>query len=369
MIKVLQIGMTSNLGGLETYLRAQYRMLDRNIIRYDFVNLDDRAPIIFEDEIKANRDKIYSVVKRRINPILHYLQMSKIIFRYGKEYKAIVLNTCHLYYVFPLFIALLVGIPMRVIHSHDSGDEIKISKMRKLLIAFNRALLNLSVTHYWACSQLAGKWMFGNKQFTVIHNAIDIKKFTYNDNVRTEIRKELQIEDKFVVGNVARFSYQKNHEFLLDIFKEIVKKEPKSVLLLIGDYVLDDTYLRKAKEKVRQLKLENKVIFLGMRKDVNKFYQAMDCFVFPSHFEGMGIAGLEAQAAGLPCYFSDTLPRDLQVTDLAHYLPLKDAAVWAGLILQGKGTIRRNMAQTLVNHGYDITKEVKKVENLYLESK
>lgn len=361
--------MTSNLGGLETYLRAQYRILDMNIIRYDFVNIDDRAPIAFEDEIKANGDKIYSVIKRKTNPLLHYVQMTKIIFCHRKEYKAIVLNTCHLYYVFPLFMAMLVGIPMRVIHSHDSGDEIKISKIRKMLIAFNRVLLSLSVTNYWACSQLAGKWMFGNKPFTVIHNAIDVKSFTYNANERLLIRKELQIEDKFVIGNVARFSYQKNHEFLLDIFNEIIKKEPESVLLLIGDYVCDDTYWRKTKEKVKRLNLEDKVMFLGIRKDINKLYQAMDCFVLPSYFEGLPIVGLEAQTAGLPCYFSDMITKELKLTDLAHYLPLNDIAIWTELILQGKGAVRRNMEQELVNHGYDITKEVRKVENIYLGSK
>jgi glycosyltransferase involved in cell wall biosynthesis len=369
MIKVLQIGMTSTLGGIETYLYTQYKMLDRDIITYDFINIVDMYPIVFANEIKANGDKIYPVIKRKTNPILHYVQITKILFLHRKEYKAIVLNASGLYYMFPLFMALLIGIPMRVIHSHSSGYEIKISKARKLLIAFNRVLLSLSATHYWACSQLAGKWMFGDKPFMVIHNAIDIKKFVYNVNERREIRKALQIDGKFVVGNIARFSYQKNHEFLLDIFNEIVKRKAESVLLLIGDYFLDDTYLKKAKEKVKRLNLEDKVIFLGTRKDTDKLYQGMDCFVLPSNFEGLPIVGLEAQTAGLPCYFADTITRELGITDLAYYLPLKDAAAWADMILLRRNAVRHNMGQKLVDNGYDITKEVKRVENLYLESK
>lgn len=368
-IYVLQLGMTKNIGGMETYLMAQYRNLDKNFIQYDFVNLTGEYPIAFDKEIRNNGSKIYAVPTRRINPLLHYYGMMKILLQNRKKYDFIVLNTCHLYYIFPLFFAKLVGIPNRIIHSHNSKDEIKIGFLRKLSIKINKLLMNYSVTDYWACSKVAGEWMFGNKPFKIIHNAINASEFIYDKEIRRQMRNQLGLSEKnFVVGHVGKFSYQKNHDFLISVFNKIHEIMPESKLLLIGGWVNDETYLNEIKIKIKTLKLEKDVKFLGMRNDVPKLMQAMDCFVLPSRFEGLPLVGIEAQAAGLPCFFSDTITKELAITNLAKYISLKEKPIkWAEEILKVKNMSRKNMLNEIRKNGYDIEFEIKKIKDFYMD--
>lgn len=367
-VNILQIGMTKNIGGMESYLMAQYRKMNKEKIHYDFINLTEECPLAFEDELIENKSKIFSVPTRRKEPLKHYWKMIKTLFRERRNYRYIVLNTCHLYYIFPLFIAKLFGIPNRIIHSHNGGDEIKISSLRKVLISINKLLMKFSVTDYWACSKLAGEWMFGKKRkFKVIHNAIDVDKFKFDKNIRDYMRKQLNIkDDQFVVGHVGRFSYQKNHLFLIDIFNEIVKIKPNAVLLLIGDAVVDDNYLIETKQKVKRLGLDSNVKFLGLRKDTNRLYQAMDCFVLPSRFEGLPVVGIEAQTAGLSCFFADTITDELKITDLVDFIPLdKSLKFWAEKVIKKTNEERIDMSSIIQKAGYDIKYEVSKLENYY----
>lgn len=365
-VKVLQIGMTDNIGGMETYLMAQYRKLNRERVRYDFLNITGESQIVFSDEIECNGDSIYGVPSRHKSPLGHYWGVLKLLYQKRHEYKYIVLNTCSLNYVFPLFVAALIGIPHRVIHSHNSGDEIAESLPRKCLKCLNAFLLKLSATDYWACSKLAGKWMFGKHPFQIIHNAIDTPKFIFNPAIRNRVRKELRIEDKFVVGTVARFSPQKNHEFLIDIFKEIAAKREDAVLMLVGDAAGFQDRLEMIKQKVRAYHLEDKVMFLGMRKDTNELYQAMDCHILPSKFEGLCITAIEAQAAGLPCICSDVFSPETSITNLFKTISLDvPPKEWSNYIITHSVAVQRNMYSEIVAAGYDAATEIKKVENFY----
>lgn len=368
-IRVLQIGMTKNIGGLETYLMQQFDHLDKTRVMYDFVNITSEDEIVFKEKIVQGGGRIYGVRSRHSNPIRHYWQWIRLLHHIAKDYKAIVLNSNSITYVFPIFIARFFGIPMRIMHSHNSGFEQKIGLAKRLIIAMNRILLKWGATDYFACSKLAGEWMFGkDSHFTVIPNAIDCEKYRFNENIRNQVRQTLGIEDQFVVGHVGRFTYQKNHSFLLDIFHEIHKQNPRSVLLLVGDAVEDMSFYRAAKEKVKQYHLEDCVQFLGMRNDVPQLMQAMDCFVFPSKFEGLPVVGIEAQAAGLPCYFADTITREVGVTELAQFLPLKNnARQWAERIMQVPAVSRYNANEKVAQAGYDISTAINKVENLYLQ--
>lgn len=358
--------MTENIGGMETYLMAQYRKLNRDKVRYDFLNITGESQIVFSDEIKRNGDSIYAVPSRHKSPLGHYWSVLKLLYQKRHEYKYVVLNTCSLYYVFPLFIAALVGIPHRVIHSHNSGDEITESFLRKCLKKINIFLMKISVTDYWACSKLAGEWMFKGNPFQVIHNAIDTPKFIFNPAVRRRVRRELGIENKFVIGTVARFSPQKNHEFLIDIFKEIAARREDAVLILVGDAAGFQDRLDMVKRKVHAYQLDDKVLFLGMRKDTNELYQAMDCYVLPSKFEGLCITALEAQAAGLPCICSDALSPETRITGLFETISLKKSSSdWAKNIVAREKIIRKNMSCDVILAEYDVTEEVKKIERLY----
>lgn len=365
-VKILQIGMTDNIGGMETYLMAQYKKINRNLVQYDFLNITGEHEIVFADEIRNNGDHIFSVPSRHTSPVFHYLKLFKLLYQKRHVYQYIVLNTCSLYYIFPLFAAALVGIPHRVIHSHNSGDEGKKTFLRSCLKSFNTLLLRCSATDYWACSQMAGEWMFGNQNFEVIHNAIDTKNFLYNPSIRKKMRLKLNLNGKFVIGTVARFSPQKNHEFLIEIFNEVVKRKKDSVLLLVGEAAGFKNRLQMIKKKVQFYHLEDKVLFLGMRDDTNELYQAMDCHLLPSKFEGLSITALEAQAAGLPCVCSDRLSEETKVTDYFYTLKLSDPpSFWAEFLLSHMIKQRKNVLQNFINSGYDIEHEVTKVVNLY----
>lgn len=369
MIKVLQIGMTRNIGGLETYLMQQFNHLNYDKVKYDFVNITGEHDIAFSNEIKSKGSNIYNVISRHSNPLLHYYQWIKILFKTKGQYTAIVLNSNSLEYVFPIFIAKIFKIPVRIMHSHNTSWEHKIGFGRKCLIKFNKILLNFSATNYWACSKAAGIWMFGeNKHFRIVHNAIDIEKYKYNSVKRNELRKLLKLEGKYVIGHVGRFTYQKNHDFLIDIFKAVNDIEPNVILLLIGDAVDDLSYINNVKDKIKNLKIEDKVEFLGMRKDVPELMQAMDCFILPSHFEGLPLVGIEAQAAGLKCFFSDTITKEVGITNLSQFISLKKSAkFWAKKIWEQKNYVRNDTSNEIKNAGYEIEEETKKVEKFFLE--
>lgn len=369
-VKILQIGMTKNWGGLETYLLQQFENINKDLLIYDFVNNSCETDIIKEKEILESKSKVYKICSRRKNPLKHYLQWINLLRKHKNEYKGIVLNALSLSYVFPIFIAKIYGIPIRIIHSHNSGYEYRPGFLRKILITINKSILNFSATDYWACSQKAGEWMFGkNKNFKIIHNAIDTNSYKFDIIKRNNVRRELNLEHKFVVGHVGRFSYQKNHKFVINIFYEVQKMEDNAVLLLVGDTVDDESFFIECKKLVKELKLDEKVKFLGMRSDVPDLMQAMDCFLFPSQFEGLGIVAIEAQTAGLRCYLSDIIPEEVKITDLVNFISLNESPkTWADKILENRNYKRKDMTEKIKASGYDIKTEIKKVEQFYLNN-
>ncbi len=364
-MRVLQIGMTRNVGGLETYLMSQYRKLKK--VSYDFMNITGEYEIVFADEITRRGGKIFAVPSRHLSPISHYFGWIKFFVGHAKDYDAIVLNSNNLLYVFPLFAARFFGIKTRVFHSHNAGMDANLSFVKKCVLNFNKLLLKISATDLFACSELAGKVTFGDKEFKVIRNAIDIEKFKFNENFRSEIRKELGLKDEFVLGHAGRFTYQKNHEFLIEVFAKVKEKEPSSKLLLAGDAVEDMSFLENAKKQVEDLGLTDSVYFLGMRNDANKLFSAMDVFLLPSRYEGLGIVGIEAQAAGASSFFSDALPKDLDITPLANFLPIDNAKIWAEEILKVKNKERKDYSELIAKAGYSVEDEAGKVEKFFIE--
>lgn len=208
------------------------------------------------------------------------------------------------------------------------------------------------------------KRVFEKKQFYYIHNGIEINKFEFNYEVRERIRKELNIENRFVVGHVGRFFKQKNHEFLIDIMNTLIKKEPNAVLLLIGIGELQDSI----KKKVIESGIEDKVIFFGASDNVNELLQAMDVFVMPSFHEGLPVVGIEAQAAGLPCIFSDTIAHEVNISGSVEFLSLKnDSTYWADKVINSKvnNLERRKNADRVRSAGYDIQSTADDLTNIY----
>lgn len=369
VLRVLQVGMTRNLGGIETYLIEQFRHLDKSKIDYDFVNITGEYSICYEDEILASGSKIFKVVSRHKNPLLHYWQWFNILLQNKGVYDVIVLNTNSLEYVFPLVLGKVFGIPVRVIHSHNSGFENKQGLARRLLVGMNKKLLAWSANLRFACSQFAGQWMFKDNPYHVIYNAIDIHKYDADLIVREETRNALGLHTELTLLHVGRFSYQKNHSFLLDIFKEVHGIQPNSVLLLVGDTTEESEFLTEVKRKIKAYGLEHVVRLLGRRDDVNKIMQAADVLVMPSFFEGLTVVGIEAQASDLPLLLSDTVTKELGLLSSTQFISLDAGAkAWAEVIVNSKQHNRRSRYEELKAAGYDIGFETERVEKLLIDA-
>lgn len=369
VLRVLQVGMTRNLGGIETYLIEQFRHLDKSKIDYDFVNITGEYSICYEDEILASGSKIFKVVSRHKNPLLHYWQWFNILLQHKGVYDVIVLNTNSLEYVFPLVLGKVFGIPVRVIHSHNSGFENKQGLARRLLVGMNKKLLAWSANLRFACSQFAGQWMFKDNPYHVIYNAIDIHKYDADLAVRDEMRQALNLDTALTLLHVGRFSYQKNHSFLLDIFKEVHSIQPDSVLLLVGDTTEESEFLTEVKRKIKAYGLEHVVRLLGRRDDVNKIMQAADVLVMPSFFEGLTVVGIEAQASDLPLLLSDTVTKELGLLPSTHFISLEAGpTAWAEAIVNSKQHNRQSRYEELKAAGYDIGNETERVEKLLIDA-
>lgn len=368
-LRVLQVGMTRNLGGIETYLIEQFRHLDKSKIDYDFVNITGEYSICYEDEILASGSKIFKVVSRHKNPLLHYWQWFNILLQNKGIYDVIVLNTNSLEYVFPLVLGKIFGISVRVIHSHNSGFENKQGLARRLLVGMNKKLLAWSANLRFACSQFAGQWMFKDNPYHVIYNAIDIHKYDADLIVREETRNALGLHTELTLLHVGRFSYQKNHSFLLDIFKEVHRIQPDSVLLLVGDTTEESEFLTEVKRKIKAYGLENVVRLLGRRDDVNKIMQAADVLVMPSFFEGLTVVGIEAQASDLPLLLSDTVTKELGLLPSTQFISLEAGpTAWAEAIVNSKQHNRQSRYEELKAAGYDIGNETERVEKLLIDA-
>ena len=369
VLRVLQVGMTRNLGGIETYLIEQFRHLDKSKIDYDFVNITGEYSICYEDEILASGSKIFKVVYRHKNPLLHYWQWFNILLQHKGVYDVIILNTNSLEYVFPLVLGKVFGIPVRVIHSHNSGFENKQGLARRLLVGMNKKLLAWSANLRFACSQFAGQWMFKDNPYHVIYNAIDIHKYDADLAVRDEMRQALNLDTALTLLHGGRFSYQKNHSFLLDIFTEVHSIQPDSVLLLVGDTTEESEFLRDVKRKIGEYGLENSVRLLGRRDDVNRIMQAADVLVMPSFFEGLTVVGIEAQACDLPLLLSDTVTKELGLLPSTQFISLDAGAkAWAEVIVNSKQHNRRSRYEELKAAGYDIGFETERVEKLLIDA-
>jgi glycosyltransferase involved in cell wall biosynthesis len=215
-----------------------------------------------------------------------------------------------------------------------------------------------------ACSKEAGRWLFKNADYRVIKNAINSSLYIFNECIRSQYRKNFNMEDDtIVIGHIGRFALQKNHDFLIDIFANLYKQNSKFRLVLVGDggekrYAIEN--------KVKILGLEEKIIFTGVRSDIHQLLQMMDIFIFPSRYEGLGIALIEAQAAGLQCFISDAIPKEAIVTNMVNVISLDEpATIWADKILNGMNTNRKNTLSCIQNNGFDIKNVSKELEDLY----
>lgn len=345
-VRVLHIVTYMGRGGLETMLMNYYRKIDRSLVQFDFlVHRDFEAD--YDGEILALGGKIHRLPP--LNPFNSgYLNALDGFFAAHPEYK-IVHSHLDCMAGIPLKYAKKHGVPVRIAHSHSSNQTKDLKYLLKLHFKRN---IRKYATELFACSEEAGKWMFSTGEFHVLNNAIDAASYAFDPGLREEVRAELKIPaNAFVIGHVGRFAPPKNHRFLANIIAEAIKQKENTVALLVGDGELR----RQIEKQVQDLGIADKVIFTGVRSDVNRLLQAMDVFVLPSHFEGLGIVAVEAQASGLPCIVSDGVSSECKKTDLVHQIPLSAGAKkWAQVILASTQPLRHDASDAIRTAGYDI---------------
>lgn len=353
-------------GGVESVVMNYYRNIDRSKIQFDFICDEDSNEIPY-DEIEKLGGRVILVPPYQ--KILKYNKELKKILK-ENNYK-IVHSHINTLSVFPLRIAKKCGIPVRIAHSHSTTNkkEWKKNILKQILRPFSKVY----ATDYMCCSELAGRWLFGDKTYDkgnvyLLKNAIDLEQFKYDKKIREEKRKKLNIlDDTLVIGHVGRFVAQKNHMFLIDIFNEIHKQKENSVLLLIGQGPLID----KVKEKVNKLKLNECVYFLGQRNDISELYQAFDIFLLPSLYEGLPVVGVEAQATGLLCELSDAMTKETKVLNITRFISLnKTSSEWSKIILNDfEKYNRKNTENEISENNFNIKIEGNKLEKFYLKNK
>ena len=356
-IRILQCVNDMHRAGLETMLMNYYRNIDRTKIQFDFLthrpNKSD-----YDDEIISLGGKVYYAPRLYPQNYPKYFKWMKQFFKEHPEYEIVHSHIDVMSYL-PLLAAKKNNVPIRIAHSHTTSID---KDFKYLLKHYFKSRIKKVATNNLACGEKAGHFLFKNSNFDIIPNAVDAEKFYFNNDIRQKKRKNLGLENKFVIGHVGRFCYPKNHKFLVDVFNEIAKTDENAILLLIG---VGENY-DKIKNYVSELKLNDKVIFLGNRADTNELYQVMDVFVLPSLFEGIPLVGVEAQFADLPCIFSDTVSTEVQFNDNVQYVNLKESLEkWAEIILSKKDNNRNSNKEQIKNSKYDIKVAHKILEDYY----
>lgn len=348
-------------GGKKNLVMEYYRHIDRKKVQFDFI-CDDDSNAIPQKEIEEMGGRVY-IVPRYQNIVANVKALKRI---FEENHYKIVHGYNGTMNIFGLYAAWCAGVPIRInesismAHSADKKTVIK-----NVLKPFSKCF----ATHYMANGEACGRWQFGDRLYnkgkvTVFKTVINVNENKYDEKLRKRCRKEFCIENDIVIGHIGRLTAQKNTLFLIDIFFEITKIEESAVLLIIGDGDLREEML----DKIKNYKIENKVLYLGRREDIRQFYNAMDVFLLPSLYEGLPVVGVEAECCGLPILFSSEIPEESNaVKDLGVFVGLdRPAKEWAQIALNKiKENNRCDRSEEVRKAGFDSLIEAEKLLNYY----
>ena len=346
--------------GIMSVIMNYYRKINCSKFNLSFIYFDERENT-YADEI-SSLGGTYTKINKGKNPIELFKAIHKYVKDNNDSYDIIHL---HETYLIPTLIGIKKNSNLKIIaHAHSTKfSENALKNMRNMIFSLpNKSIPN----YYFSCSKAAGVALFGRKFLEngyVMNNAINLDNFSYDEESRVLMRKKLNIENKIVIGHVGNFNKGKNHSFLIDVFESYLKINKNSVLVLVGDGELKE----EIKKKCKQLKIDDKVLFLGVRKDINAIMNAFDCFVLPSKFEGLGVVLIEAQATGLPCVFSDCVPIESNILkDQNKTISLKEKPEkWANTINDLINIRDKNSKKKIQDAGFDISIESKRLEQKY----
>lgn len=368
MLRVLQVVGNMDFGGVETLLMEIFRKVDREQIQFDFLCHND-VEGKFDQEIKSMGGRIYRIPGIGKSNIFKYYCNLLRFFKAHPNYSIV---HSHLNGTNGIVLrqAKKANIPIRISHSHINNP--KYTFLRYLLRKYSVSKVQKVATHAFACSKEAAEYLYTNKYLLdnciILNNAIDTQRFTYNEQSGQLIRDKYGLTGKMVFGHVGRFEEQKNHRFIIEVFNELSKHYSEAVLMLVGVGSLEN----EIKMLVEKLGITDRVLFLGAQPDIPALMSAMDYFLFPSLYEGLGIVAVEAQSIGLPIFASDAVPKATELTDLITYVPLLESAKnWAGIIIdyinKNRQKPRVEYADIVKEKGYDITSVAKELQNIYID--
>lgn len=354
-IRVLHIVGAMYPGGIENFIMNLYEKIDKEKVQFD-IAIHMRKPNDYVEIIEQMGGKIYELPRLTKRPIQNLSQIYRIV--KDNQYKIVIRHTANAL-VAPQLLSARIGGAHTICHSHSEQDP------QLLLHQLGKILMGAAASERFACSEKAGQWMYGGKSFQIIHNAINIKRFAYSAAASRKVREEFNLGECRVYGYVANFTPSKNHIYLLKIFKEISRLDENARFFCLGDGLLRPDI----ESEIKRLKLENKVVLTGIRKDVENFMSCFDVLIFPSIYEGLPLTLIEAQAASLACLVSDTVTKDIVVSqNLVKYESLeKEPEVWAKTaVMMGIGTDRSCQYESISKAGYDIEALAQWYENYFV---
>lgn len=367
-IRVLHNIVLMDAGGIETLVMNVYKHIDRERLLFDFL-VHRPQEGVYDKEILEYGGKIFRTCPFNPMKIGQYKKECMQVFAEHPEYK--VFHAHQELCLWPLQYAKQMGVPTRIAHSHNAKSVIN---LKYFFFLYEKMFIKNYCTDMFMCSPLAGEWTFGKKAVSegkvkFIKGNIETERFKFDETIRREVREELGVGDKIVIGHVGRFMQQKNHTFLLDIFSIIHKKNPNTVLVLCGNGRLED----EIKQKAKDLGIENAIIYTGVKNQINvqtnRLYQAFDLYLFPSLWEGLPLTGIEAQTSGLPVLMSDVIADETVVTNNVTKLSLTDSAeIWANKALDVVTTFKRTDCQKqVVDAGFDVRNTADYLQEFYID--
>lgn len=363
MVKVLHYVSKMDRAGQETFLMNVFRNIDRRKVNFGFLcTLTDTGD--YDQEIKELTGKLYYAPiqnKGHLKIVRNFFALKNFLKSLASEYQIFEIHTQHAMDAFLSSLAAKsAGFKAVIVHSHNSSTLYH----RKLHYIFRPFLAFLPIVRF-ACSNSAGKWMYGNRNFIIIKNGINLEEFLFSTKRRRKVRSELNWQKKLIIGHIGRFNSQKNQAFAVKIFNEFYKNHPNSELVFIGT----GENIESVKEEVKQLGLQKNVKFLGVRTDVNRLYQGMDIFLFPSLFEGLPVVLIEAQTSSLPSLVSDKITTEVKISDKLYFKDLTSTSKqWAFSLekILEENKKRSNMTKEITNAGYNIKNVVRKLQKIYI---
>lgn len=360
MKKILIIMNSLNCGGEENFVMNMYRHLNREKFEIAFLvpGISDEKQF-FESEIEKKGDIIFKVSGKAKHPVKNFIEIYKIVKNH--QFSVVHRHSDNSLMILDIWAARLGGAKINIAHSHNSN--VSSNKLKFLHYVFRPFLKGNEMKRY-ACSEGAGRWMYGKSQFIIARNGIDSEMFRYKENIRQRKRADLEIKDEILLGHVGRFDEVKNQRFLVDIITKLENEHPgKYKLLFIGKGILEE----KIKKYVREKHMENNVIFLGQQSNVYEWLQAIDIFVFPSIYEGLPVSLIEAQASGTKCIISDHISQEVAITPLVQFLTIeKGIELWCREIIEKSINLQKiDIRKMIIKSGYDIKNSVKCFEEIY----